>query len=56
MGSTIFIAVMAHHTREEVLQDLSLISNLPVPVVLDIDIPTQLEPSFVSKDIKFRVK
>jgi hypothetical protein len=56
VGPTIFIAVMAHHTREEALPNLSLISNSSVPLVPDIDIPTQIEPGFVSKDCKFLVK
>jgi hypothetical protein len=38
------------------LKSLSWINSVPVPIIVSIDLPTQMEPSFISKECKFWVK
>jgi hypothetical protein len=44
------------YDHEGALQTSSSINTAPVPIVLSIDIPTQMEPSFISKKCQFWVK
>jgi hypothetical protein len=61
LGPTIRVAAAAaaQHTRifrsEGVLQEYSWMNNAQIPVVLSIDTPTQMEPSFFNKKLKFCV-
>jgi hypothetical protein len=45
------LKIMKGHFRR-----ISQISTVPVPIVLSIDTPTQMEPSFMSEKCKFWVK
>jgi hypothetical protein len=60
MGPTIREAVMAHHTNLLIMKGhfkrLPRINTTPIPIVLSIDLPTQMEPSFISEKCKFWVK
>jgi hypothetical protein len=60
MGFTIYVSVMAHHTPVLILmghfKSLSQINTSPVPIVLSIDTPTQMELSFISEKCKFWVE
>jgi hypothetical protein len=53
MGPTIREAVMAHHTNLLIVKGhfklLLRINTAPIPIVLSTDIPTQMEPSFISE-------
>jgi hypothetical protein len=50
MGPIREAAVKGHFKR------LLRINTAPVPIVLSIDIPTQMEPSFINEKCKFWVK
>jgi hypothetical protein len=61
MGPTIRVPVMAHHTllssdREGHFCSLSPINIAPVPIVVSIDMPTQMEPSFIGEKCRPWVK
>jgi hypothetical protein len=60
MGPTIREAVMAQHINLLIVKghfkSLSRINATPIPIILSIDIPTQVETSFVSEKCKFWVK
>jgi hypothetical protein len=58
-GSTIRVATAAQHTQifqsEGVLHESSWMNNAQIPAVLSTDIPTQMEPNFFNKKLKFCV-
>jgi hypothetical protein len=61
MGPAIRVAVMAHHTTCRLIlngyfKSLSYINTALVPFILSIDIPTHMEPRFISKNCRFWVK